>query len=176
MVKFNLVEHELLELRDLQAKQFEVEIEGWDWCATRLVFSIVQSGHVGMGECLLNRNSFLRIKSEHFLNQIDSFCAVATEKLIEVLTAMVGERAHELAVISSFDLLDEGGGRFAYELGDHHHLFLLGGSGHQRLSSEKFSQDAADTPDVHGARVLTVTQDDFRGSVPSCHDIVSQLS
>ena len=101
---------------------------------------------------------------------------MATEKLIEVLTAMVGERAHELAVISSFDLLDEGGGRFAYELGDHHHLFLLGGSGHQRLSSEKFSQDAADTPDVHGARVLTVTQDDFRGSVPSCHDIVSQLS
>ena len=67
VVELNFFIYELFILRDLQTKKFEVKIIVTDRRSTRLILFEVKSFKVGMGQGLLNRNSLVRVKYEHFL-------------------------------------------------------------------------------------------------------------
>ena len=67
VVELDFLIYELFILRDLQTKKFEVEIIVTDWRSTRLILFEVKSFQVGMSQGLLNRDSLIRIKDEHFL-------------------------------------------------------------------------------------------------------------
>ena len=67
VVQLNLLVYELFILRDLQTKKFEVKIIVTDWRTARLILLKVKSFQVGVGQGLLNRDSLIRVKNEHFL-------------------------------------------------------------------------------------------------------------
>ena len=67
VVQLNLFVYELFILRNLQTKKLEVKIIVTDRRAARLILLKVKSFQVGVSQGLLNRNSLIRVKNEHFL-------------------------------------------------------------------------------------------------------------
>ena len=136
MVQLNLLEDKLLVLRNLQAKQFKVEIEVTHRITRWFVIFKVQSFHVRMSQCLVNRDSTGRIKSQHTFNQIYSVLICTSEEIVEILSSIARQLAHKCAVIIVLNLIDKGSFRLSNQVGYHHHLFLLGLGGKKRLTTD----------------------------------------
>ena len=109
MVELNFFKDQLLVLRDLQAKQLEVEIEIADSLAGWLIVFKMQTLHVGMLKSLVNCYSSVWIKGQHLLDEVDSLLIGSPEKFSEVFASVAGQLPHEGAIVSVFDLIDEGG-------------------------------------------------------------------
>ena len=172
MVQLNLLVNQLFVLRNFQAKELEVKVIVADWRADGLVFLKVQSFHVWVSEGLFDRDSRVRVKSEHLLDQIDGLSVGAFEQLIEVFPLVVGQLPHEGAVVVVLDLVNQLSARLADQTGDHHHLLLLGRRGQQRFASDELSQDAANAPNINCGRVLSPRKNNFGGSVPARCNVV----
>jgi hypothetical protein len=102
-----------------------------------------------MGKGLLDRDSLGRVKGEHLLDEIDGLRVLgALEELGKVLASLVRELLHEGSVVNVLDLLNEVGVWLTNEVRYHHHLFLLILSWKKWLPSDKFSKNAANTPNI----------------------------
>lgn len=149
VVELNLFVDQFLVFRDFETIKFKIEIEVSDSITCGLIVDEVELLHVWMGKCLLNRDSLGGVKGEHLLDEVDGLRVLsALEELGKVLAPLVGELLHEGSVVDVFNLLDQVGVWLTNEVRNHHHLFLLILSWKKWLPSDKFSQDAANTPDI----------------------------
>ena len=174
VIKFNLFEDQLFVLGNFQTKQFEVEIEVTDRGSRRFIILKMQPLHVGMSKRLVNRYPTSWVKREHFLDQVDSVLIGRSEQLVEVFAARARKLAHECTIVIILDLVDKCCIRLPNQIGNHHHLFLLGLSGKERFSSNELSQNTTNTPYIDGSSVLAPGKNDFRCAVPSRGNIVCQ--
>lgn len=90
-----------------------------------------------MSQSLVNRDSASGIKGEHFLDQINGVIVSPPEQLVEVLSAVAGKLTHECAIVIIFNLVDKCGVWLADQVGNHHHLLLLGLGGQEGLPSDE---------------------------------------
>jgi len=143
VVELNLFENKLLVLWDLEAEEFKIEVEVTNKLTSWLIIFEVKTFHVRVGEGLFDRNSAIRVKCQHLLNQVDSLLARTPEQLIKILAAIVGQLSHKHFVIVVLDLVDERRIGLTNQVSDHHHLLLFCLSGEKRLATNQLSEDAA---------------------------------
>jgi hypothetical protein len=130
-----------------------------------------------MLKCLVNCDSRLWIKSQHLLNEVDRiWIGVALEEFVKVLALVWLQLPHENLVIWVLNLLDKFLPWRSHQLSDHHHLFLFILGGQERLAADELCQDATNTPNIDGSRVLSPGENDFGRTIPPCGNIVSQGS
>ena len=137
VIELNLLVHEFLVLRDLQAKHFEVKVKVAYWFARWLVLLEVESFKVRVRQGLLHGDTLLGVKRQHLLDQVDCLRVRALEQFVEVFASCRRQLLHESSIISILDRLDELCVGLANQIGDHHHLLLLGLGGQERLSADQ---------------------------------------
>ena len=175
MIEFDLFKDELFVFLDLQTVQFEVEVKILHGISSWLILRKVQSLHVWMLKGLVNCNSLFWIKCQHLLDEVDSIrIGVALEEFVKVLALVWLQLPHENLVIWVLNLLNEILPWRSHQLGNHHHLFLFILGGQERLAADELGQDAADTPNIDGSRVLSPGKNDFGRTIPPRGNIVSQ--
>ena len=149
MVQLNLFVDEFLVFWDFETIKFKIEIEVSDGITCGLVIDEVELLHVWMGKGLLDRDSLGGVEGEHSLDEVDGLRVLSSlEELGKVFASLVGELLHKGSVVNVLDLLDQVGVWLTNEVRNHHHLFLLILSWKKWLPSDKFSQNAANTPNI----------------------------
>ena len=154
VVKLNLLEDQLLVFGNFQTEKFEVEIKVADRSASWLIVLKMQPLHVRMRQRLVNRYPAGWVKREHFLDQVDCVLIGRSEQLVEVLAACARKLTHEGTIVIILNLVDKRRIGLANQVRNHHHLLLLGLSRQERLPSNQFGQNTANTPDIDGCSVL----------------------
>jgi len=103
---------------------------------------------------LINRDSAIGVEGEHFLDKVDGLLICASEQFVEVLPTVVRQLSHERTIVRILYLIDKCVLRLTNQVCDHHHLFLLGLGGKQRLAPNQLGEDATNRPNVDSGRVL----------------------
>ena len=98
------------------------------------------------------------------------------EQLAQLLVSCLSwQLLHKRFVVSVLNLLDQIRAWGTRNVDDHLHLFCTILSGHKRLTTDHLGQYASNRPDIDCCRVLLPGKNDFRCSVPSRGNVVSQL-
>jgi len=59
-----------------------------------------------MRQSLINRDSAVRVKREHLLNEVDGLFVCALEQFGKVLATVARQLPHEHTIVRIFDLID----------------------------------------------------------------------
>mmetsp|Transcript_10540 Transcript_10540/g.20264 ORF Transcript_10540/g.20264 Transcript_10540/m.20264 type:complete len:203 (+) Transcript_10540:3852-4460(+) len=143
--------------------------------SSRLFCWVVKVPEISMAHTLLDRPPLVRVEHQHLVQQIKRD------------RVRLGVDRAPLHLLASGEFMDIAPGCC---VGDEVHIFRGGGPEHsdnslnlvqvvftweKRGSSNQLCEDAADAPHVDLLTILTGTQDDFRGAVPPCNYIFSQV-
>jgi len=128
-----------------------------------------------VSKCLVHSDALLMVEKKHLADEVDPVNIRPLEELGEVLALSLGQAVHEFFVVGLDNLVNHSLLAVAEQVVDFFHLFVLALSGQQRLARIELSQDTPDRPDIDGARVLLLREDDFGGAVPARGDVVGEL-
>lgn len=144
MVQHDFLVHEILEVILTQRVLLEVKVVRTDWRRRRFVIREMQLRQVRVLQGILDADAFIRIISQHLLQQVNCIVISTFEKLFEVLAITLRQLLDKVAILLIFDFGDESGLWISEQLRDHVQLVFFGTSWQQRFADNEFSKNAAD--------------------------------
>lgn len=177
VVQLGFFVDELLEFSNLQTEKFEIKVKVTNRLPQWFIVLLMEFSHVRMFESLLDRNPRFWIKFKHSFAKIDSLWILThAKKIFEVFSGLCWKLFHKGFIVSVLNFVNQWCIWTSCQVDNHFHLLCTILCWHERLPSNHFSEDTTYGPYINRCCILLPWEYNFRGSVPSCCDVVSKLS